>query len=137
MHDVYYGTALPPHRKPIPLVHQDRIGEPYLHCDPDKVVAVVLTNGPDRNSPSAPPTRTARDRRPPDRVPQAPVAKGRLPENLLPLQSGVGNIPNAVLAGLATSGFTDLTAFTEVIQDGMLDLLKPACCAAPRAPASR
>ncbi len=47
-----------------------------------------------------------------------------MPANLLPLQSGVGNIPNAVLAGLASSGFRDLEAFTEVIQDGMLDLLK-------------
>ena len=43
---------------------------------------------------------------------------------LLPLQSGVGNIPNAVLAGLVDSGFRGLEAYTEVIQDGMLDLLK-------------
>ena len=56
MHDIYYGTALPPHRKPIPLLHpDDRIGEPYLRCDPDKVVAVVETDAPDRNSPFAPP----------------------------------------------------------------------------------
>lgn len=52
------------------------------------------------------------------------VARGRLPANLLPLQSGVGNIPNAVLAGLGASGLRDLEAYTEVIQDGMLDLLK-------------
>ena len=52
------------------------------------------------------------------------MARGRLPANLLPLQSGVGNIPNAVLAGLASSGFRDLEAFTEVIQDGMLELLR-------------
>jgi hypothetical protein len=49
---------------------------------------------------------------------------GRLPENLLPLQSGVGNIANAVLGGLRDGGFTNLTAFTEVIQDGMLDLIR-------------
>lgn len=42
---------------------------------------------------------------------------------MLPLQSGVGNIANAVLSGLVDSSFTDLTAYTEVIQDGMLDLL--------------
>src|SRR5690606_37741541 len=47
-----------------------------------------------------------------------------LTEQLLPLQSGVGNIANAVLAGLASSGFRGLTAYTEVIQDGMLGLLK-------------
>jgi succinyl-CoA:acetate CoA-transferase len=31
MHDIYYGTQLPPHRQPIPLVRSsDRIGETYL-----------------------------------------------------------------------------------------------------------
>ncbi|HVJ36505.1 MAG TPA: acetyl-CoA hydrolase/transferase family protein [Stenotrophomonas sp.] len=126
MHDVYYGTALPPHRKPIPLVHgDDRIGQTTLRCDLDKVVAVVRTNGPDRNSPFSPADDNSQ------RIAahlidflKHEVAKGRLPANLLPLQSGVGNIPNAVLAGLAESGFRDLEAFTEVIQDGMLDLLK-------------
>ncbi|WP_305792326.1 acetyl-CoA hydrolase/transferase C-terminal domain-containing protein, partial [Arhodomonas sp. KWT] len=49
---------------------------------------------------------------------------GRLTERLLPLQSGVGNIANAVLAGLAEGGYRGLTAYTEVIQDGMLDLLR-------------
>jgi len=39
------------------------------------------------------------------------------------LQSGVGNIANAVLTGLVDGPFTDMTAYTEVIQDGMLDLL--------------
>jgi succinyl-CoA:acetate CoA-transferase len=126
MHDIYYGTALPPHRKPIPLVHaNDRIGETSLRCDPDKIVAVVRTNGPDRNSPFSPIDTTS------EQIAEHlidflkhEVAKGRLPANLLPLQSGVGNIPNAVLAGLAKSGFRDLAAFTEVIQDGMLDLLR-------------
>ena len=126
MHDIYYGTALPPHRKPIPLVHgDDRIGQTTLRCDPDKIAAVVRTNGPDRNSPFSPADETSQ------RIAghlieflRHEVAKGRLPANLLPLQSGVGNIPNAVLAGLASSGFRELEAFTEVIQDGMLELLK-------------
>ncbi|WP_304487907.1 acetyl-CoA hydrolase/transferase C-terminal domain-containing protein, partial [Dyella sp. ASV21] len=51
------------------------------------------------------------------------IAKGRLGPQLLPLQSGVGNIANAVLAGLSAGGFRGLTAYTEVIQDGMLDML--------------
>lgn len=126
MHDVYYGTALPPQRKPIPLIHgDDRIGEPSLRCDPDKIVAVVRTHGPDRNSPFAAADDSS------ERIAEHLIAflrhevdKGRLPASLLPLQSGVGNIPNAVLAGLARSGFRDLEAFTEVIQDGMLALLR-------------
>ncbi len=125
MHDIYYGTALPPHRKPIPLVNpDDRIGEPYLRCDPEKVIAVVETHAPDRNSAFAPVDETSRQ------IAghlieffRHEIARGRIPPELLPLQSGVGNIANAVLAGLREAGFTGLTAFTEVIQDGMLDLL--------------
>jgi len=44
--------------------------------------------------------------------------------NLLPLQSGVGNIANAVLFGLEEGPFENLTSYTEVIQDGMIRLLK-------------
>lgn len=125
MHDVYYGTALPPNRKPIPLLKpDDRIGQPYLRLDPDKVIAVVETNAPDRNSAFAPPDETSRE------IAghlidffRHEIAHGRLGPQLLPLQSGVGNIANAVLTGLREGGFKGLTAFTEVIQDGMLDLL--------------
>jgi succinyl-CoA:acetate CoA-transferase len=126
MHDIYYGTARPPNRKPIPLLAPgDRIGEPYLHVDPDKVVAVVATDAPDRNSAFAPPDADSKA------IAghlleflRHEVSRGRLTPSLLPLQSGVGNIANAVLAGLAEGGFRDLSAFTEVIQDGMLGLLK-------------
>lgn len=126
MHDIYYGTALPPNRKPIPLLHpDDRIGEPYLRVDPAKVVAIVETDAPDRNSPFSPPDADSQ------RIAghlleflSHEIRRGRLGEQLLPLQSGVGNIANAVLAGLAGGGFRGLSAYTEVIQDGMLQLLK-------------
>jgi succinyl-CoA:acetate CoA-transferase len=49
---------------------------------------------------------------------------GRLPPDLLPLQSGVGNVANAVLAELDGGPFRSLTAYTEVIQDGMLQMLR-------------
>ena len=52
------------------------------------------------------------------------MKKGRIPSNLLPLQSGVGNIANAVLFGLEEGPFEGLTSYTEVIQDGMIRLLK-------------
>jgi succinyl-CoA:acetate CoA-transferase len=52
------------------------------------------------------------------------VAHGRLPGDLLPLQSGVGNVANAVLHGLNNGPFERLTAYTEVIQDGMLEMLE-------------
>ena len=104
MHDIYYGTALPPNRRPIQLVHPgDRIGEPYLRCPPEKVVAVVETDAPDRNTAFTPPDETSRQ------IAghlieflEHEVARGRLPADLLPLQSGVGNVANAALAELAT-----------------------------------
>ncbi len=126
MHDIYYGAALPPNRVPIPLVRPgDRIGEKYLRCDPDKIVAIVETSDPDRNLPFSDPDDVA------NAIAghlldflQNEVKQGRLPKELLPLQSGVGNVTNAVLAGLMDAPFENLTSFTEVVQDGMLDLLE-------------
>jgi succinyl-CoA:acetate CoA-transferase len=126
MHDIYYGTALPPHRKPIPIVRtEDRIGQPYFNVDPKKIIAIVETDKPDRNSAFTPPDANSKliaghilD------FLQHEVKMGRLPANLLPLQSGVGNVANAVMAGLKDGPFENLTAYTEVLQDGMLELLK-------------
>ncbi|MGO4408770.1 MULTISPECIES: acetyl-CoA hydrolase/transferase family protein [unclassified Brevundimonas] len=125
MHDIYYGTALPPNRVPIPLTRPtDRIGETVFRVDPAKIAAIVETDAPDRNLPFAAPDASA------TAIAghlieflQHEVKLGRLPAHLLPLQSGVGNVANAVLAGLADSPFENLTAYTEVLQDGMLDLL--------------
>ena len=125
MHDIYYGTALPPHRVPIPLIRpDDRIGEDHFRVDPAKIVAIVETDAPDRNLPFAAPDAAAHA------IAghlieffRHEVSRGRLPASLLPLQSGVGNIANAVLTGLVDGPFTDMTSYTEVIQDGMLDLL--------------
>ena len=49
------------------------------------------------------------------------VSMGRLPIHLLPLQSGVGNIANAIIGGLADGPFTNVEVWTEVIQDTFLD----------------
>ena len=125
MHDVYYGTQVPPHRLPIPMTHSDnRIGVPYLQVDPAKVVAVVETNASDRNTAfSAPDAESEQIAAHLVEFFQHEVKLGRLPRSLLPLQSGVGNIANAVLAGLNKSSFENMTAYTEVLQDGMLDMI--------------
>lgn len=125
MHDIYYGTALPPHRKPVMInAPGDRIGVPYLRCDPEKIIAVVETNAPDRNSPfKAPDEVSQRIAGHVIELLEGEVTAGRIPKNLLPLQSGVGNVANAVLADLAKEPFEGLTSYTEVIQDAMLDLI--------------
>jgi len=125
MHDIYYGTALPPNRVPIPLVKADQlIGQPTFKVNPDKIAAIVETDAPDRNLPFAAPDENARA------IAghlieflKNEVKQGRLPASLLPLQSGVGNVANAVLAGLNDGPFERLAAYTEVLQDGMLDML--------------
>ena len=126
IHDIHYGNTLPPRRQPISITHPgDRIGGPYLHCPPEKIAAIIVTNQPDRANTFSPPDEDSR------RIAgfildflDHEVKKGRIPPNLLPIQSGVGNIANAVLAGLLESPLEGLTSYTEVIQDGMLDLMK-------------
>jgi succinyl-CoA:acetate CoA-transferase len=126
MHDIYYGLQPPPNRGPIPLVRPgQRIGTPYLEVPPEKVVAIVLTDSPDRNSAFKAPD--ASSKRIAGHILEFlgwEVKKGRMPAHLLPLQSGVGNIANAVLFGLEEGPFEGLTSYTEVIQDGMIRLLK-------------
>ena len=52
------------------------------------------------------------------------VEAKRLPKNLLPLQSGVGSVANAILGGLVESKFEDLVVYSEVIQDSVIDLIE-------------
>ncbi len=124
MHDIYQ-PASPPNRDVIPILRpEDRIGTPYVECDTDKIVAIVPSDITDKTRPLAPIDDDAR-KMSENLVDffQNEVKQGRLPENLLPLQSGVGNVANAVISGLVNSPFEGLSVYTEVIQDGMFDLI--------------
>lgn len=124
MHDIYEPDN-PPYRRPIPLVHVgDRIGKPYITCGWDKIVAIVPCDIPD----------SPRTLKPIDADAQAmshhiidffqkEFQAGRLPLTLLPLQSGVGSVSNAVIGGLKDSPFQHLSIYTEALQDGILDLI--------------
>lgn len=125
LHDITM-TDLPPRRKAYLIMSpEDRIGTPHIPVDPERVVAVVESDYPDKTQPNAPEDETSR------KIAsnlveflKYEVSKGRLPKNLLPLQSGIGNIANAVIGGLATGGadFKNLKVWTEVLQDSFLDL---------------
>ncbi len=125
MHDIFLIPGKHGDRKPIPILKtEDRVGSPYMPIDVSKVAAVVVSNYPDRNSPFKAPEEIHK------KIAQhildfldAEVKAGRLPKTLTPLQSGVGNIANAVLVGLNEGHFENMTSYTEVVQDGMLDLL--------------
>ena len=126
MHDIYQEDFLPPHRQPIPVLKpEDRVGTPYIKCPKEKIVAIVETNSTDRNSAFSEPDEACKQ------IAQniltffdQEINAGRLPKELLPIQSGVGNIANAVLAGLNDGPYKNLTSYTEVLQDGMLEMLK-------------
>lgn len=123
IHDIYVPQD-PPNRGVIPITHvDDRIGVPWIECGTEKIAAIVLSDIPDSQRPLAPL----------DEVSQqmaknlldfldAEVKAGRLPPNLLPLQSGVGNVANAVLFGLKDWPADGLLVYTEVIQDAIFDL---------------
>lgn len=124
VHDIYM-LENPPLRKPIPIIHPwDRIGKPYMEVDFEKVVAVVWSDITDKVRSLG--TVDDNSRRISEHIIgffKDEIAAGRLPGNLLPLQSGVGSVANAVLWGLLESDFRNLACCTEVIQDSMLDLI--------------
>ena len=125
MADVYMQEK-PPCRKPIPLTHAgDRIGTPYIKCGWDKIKAIVISDKSDLTRPLAAISEDSK------KIGQNiikflenEVAAGRMGKSLLPIQSGVGSVANAVLYGLRDSEFENLTCYTEVIQDSMMDLVK-------------
>jgi succinyl-CoA:acetate CoA-transferase len=123
--DIFIPKA-PPCREAIPILRPgDRIGLPYIPCGSGKIAAIVLTDLQDSTRPLSAASETEK------RISghiidffNKEIAAGRLTKELLPLQSGVGSAANAVLRGLGESNFSNLTFYTEVIQDSMLDLLR-------------
>lgn len=116
----------PPFRQPYPYTTPDqKCGVISVAVDPSKVVAIVESTVKD-----AVPANTPSDQMSKNiaghlvEFLRNEVRLGRLPENLHPLQSGIGNIANAVIEGLAEADFKHLTVWTEVLQDSFLDLFE-------------
>ena len=126
LHDVYEPLD-PPYRREIPIFKpSDRIGLPYVQVDPKKIIGVVEVNMPDQaRSFTAPDPIT-------DRIGQnvadflaADMRRGIIPASFLPLQSGVGNIANAVLGALGRDKtIPAFEMYTEVLQDAVVDLIR-------------
>lgn len=126
LHDDY-EPADPPYRREIPIYKpSDRIGLPYIQVDPQKIVGVVEVNIPDEaRGFSAPDPIT-------DKIGQNvanflinDVHNGIIPKSFLPLQSGVGNVANAVLGALGENAtIPPFEMYTEVIQDSVINLIK-------------
>lgn len=125
MHDIYICSK-PPERTEIPIYHVgDRIGSPYVSCGLDRITCIVESDIVDH----------VRNLSAPDDTSKKIAANlvdfleheqrhGRLPQQMLPLQSGVGSIANAVLMGLAEAKFENLTMYSEILQDSVFKLIK-------------
>lgn len=125
MHDIFI-LPKPPHRREIPIYGvSDRIGSPYVKCGLDRITAIVESDIPDK----------VRNLEPPDALSEQMAGnlidflkneqkQGRIPAKMLPLQSGVGSIANAVLAGLAKSDLENLEMYSEILQDAVFELIE-------------
>lgn len=124
VHDIYTPVRQG-ERGPIPLTAVDqRIGTVGIPVDIEKIKGIVITNQLD--SPSTivePDEETAQIAAHLIEFLRLEVKHGRLPNSLAPLQSGIGSVANAVFNGFLESEFTDLTVFSEVLQDAVFDLL--------------
>jgi succinate CoA transferase len=126
MHDVYEPLD-PPYRRELPIYKvDDRCGKEYIKVNPSKIVGVVETNRPDEVSKFSPVDAvTAKIGDNVAKFLATEIKNGTLPKEFLPIQSGVGNIANAVLGSLgANPEIPPFKMYTEVIQDSVIQLMK-------------
>ncbi len=125
-HDIFEPED-PPHRKPMTLLKpSDRMGNTALKVDPSKILCIVETYRDDEVGGFSPTDEVT------DKIGQnvanflvEEIKSGKIPFEFLPIQSGVGNIANAVMASLGTNpDIPTFEMYTEVIQDSVIGLLK-------------
>jgi len=125
MHDVFM-LPKPPLREPIPIHHPlSKIGRPYAYVEPGKIVAVVETDESDGVAPFRAPDEASNTIA--NHIVRFLVDEmkaDRIPDSFLPVQSGVGNIANAVMTGLgASDDIPPFNMYSEVFQDALVDLM--------------
>ncbi len=126
LHDIYEPQD-PPCREAIPVYHvADRVGSDCIKVDPSKILCVVETNRPNEVGAFTPSDEVTRKIG--ENVAtflENEMKAGRIPASFLPIQSGVGNIANAVLGALGENPhIPPFEMYTEVIQDAVIDLMK-------------
>ena len=130
IHDIY-EPADPPHRREIPIYRvSDRIGSKLLEVDPAKIAGVIECELPDEGAGFDDPTpETEKIGLNVAGFLADEIAGGRIPKSFLPIQSGVGNIANAVLGALgAHPGVPAFEMYTEIIQDAVVKLMDDGHC---------
>lgn len=124
VHDIYMPENQL-NRQPIGIMKpDDRIGTTAIPVDPEKIIGMVVTDQKDMPSSIVNPDEETRQMAHHlMNFFRSEVQAGRLTETLMPLQSGIGSVANAVLYGFLDSEFHDLTLYSEVIQDAVFDLI--------------
>jgi acyl-CoA hydrolase len=126
LHDIY-EPADPPLRREIKIyAPRDRAGLPYIQVDPTKIAGVVVTDLADETLAFEPASPTT------SRIGQnvaeflaSELRRGAIPKEFLPIQSGVGDIANAVLGAMGLNpDIPRFSMFTEVIQDSVIALMQ-------------
>jgi succinate CoA transferase len=126
MHDIY-EPADPPLRREIPIYTPfDRIGSPVIKVDPAQIAGVVETNLPTDVSEFTPlDDITLAIGRNVAGFLVSEIKAGRIPASFFPVQSGVGNVANAVLGSMGENKeIPAFNVYTEVIQDSVFKLMK-------------
>ncbi|WP_342471048.1 acetyl-CoA hydrolase/transferase family protein [Ureibacillus sp. FSL K6-3587] len=124
IHDIYVPGPQGK-REPIPITNANqRIGEKGIRVDLDKIKAIVISEEPD--APSlivAPDEETQRMADLLLDFFRSEIKAGRLTNELMPIQSGVGSVANAVLDGFKESEFENLQVYSECLQDAVFNLI--------------
>jgi acetyl-CoA hydrolase len=116
----------PPRQNPIQISHPlARIGLPYAVVDPCKVIGIIETDEPDHINEFTETDGTGQ------KIAYhvtnfllKEISAGRIPKTMLPLQAGVGNISNSLMASLGENpDIPPFTMYSEVLQDSMVDLM--------------
>jgi acetyl-CoA hydrolase len=126
MHDIIVLPP-PPHRAQIPIHDAlTKIGAPYASVDPSQIVAVIETDEADGvNTFDLPDERSRKIADHVVRFLLDEMRAGRIPPEFLPLQSGVGNVANAVMSSLgANPDVPPFTMYSEVFQDALVDIME-------------
>ena len=126
LHDVYEPLD-PPYRREIPIYNAaDRIGKPYVQVDPKKVVGIVDVCMPNEQvifKELDPVTRKIGENV--ANFILGDMKRGIIPSTGLPIQSGIGNVANAVLKALENiTELPPLDLYSEVLQDSVIDLME-------------
>lgn len=125
-HDIYEPLD-PPHRRAVPVYTvRDRIGSTVVKVDPAKIAGIVETNQPDESGVFEEPNDvTVRIGRNVASFLAGERRRGTIPAPFLPIQSGVGDIANAVLAAMGENpDIPPFEMYSEVLQDAVFKLMQ-------------